>query len=153
MKSFFPVLNKQLKNEELVKVMPTAVKIDDERICFVYKFAYRLSGNRKVAENLTNISITAYYDQARDDDLLLLKVIWQEFMKYYGFLEFREGTGLQKVLLDLPTELRCGVILRDILKYDYSQIAEVLSTTPQEAQKIVAQGRRRIAASRSMQRK
>jgi hypothetical protein len=31
--------------------MQSAVKIDDERICFGYKFAYRLSGNRKVAVN------------------------------------------------------------------------------------------------------
>lgn len=133
--------------------MQSAVKIDDERICFGYKFAYRLSGNRKVAEELTKLSIIAHYDQAQEDNLLLLKGIWQKFMKYYSFIEFQEGTGAQKILLDLPADLRCGVILKDIFKYDYRQIAQVLSITPQEAQKIVAQGRRRIVASRRIQMK
>ncbi|NLT96083.1 MAG: hypothetical protein GXW85_11265 [Clostridia bacterium] len=133
--------------------MQSAVKIDDDRICFVYKFAYRLSGNRKVAEELTKLSIIAHYNQAQEDNLLLLKGIWQEFTKYYSFIEFQGGTGIQKILLDLPAELRCGVILKDIFKYNYRQIAQILSISPQEAQKIVAQGRRRIAASRSMQRK
>jgi len=61
--------------------------------------------------------------------------VWREFIKYYGFIEFNEGIGV-----------RCGVIPRDVFKYDYPQIAHVLSITPQEVQKIVAQGRQRLGA-------
>jgi len=130
--------------------MQSLVNIDNERISFVYKFAYRLCGNQKAAEKLTEVSITAHFNHCQDNSLLLLKSVWQEFRKYYSFIEFQEGTGVQKILLNLPAELRCGVILKDIFKYDYWQIAQVLSITPQEVQKIVAQGRRRIVAFRKM---
>ncbi|KJS85907.1 MAG: hypothetical protein JM58_07635 [Peptococcaceae bacterium BICA1-8] len=127
--------------------MQSAVTKDDERITFAYKFAYRLCGNRKVAEKLTEVSITAHNNHYQDNSLLL-KGIWQEFIKYYSFIEFKEGTGVQKILLNLPAELRCGVILKDVFKYDYPQIANVLSSSPEEVQKIVAQGRQRVGASR-----
>jgi len=130
--------------------MQSAVNIDNEIISFTYKFAYHLCGNRKASEKLTELSIIAHYNQVQGDNLLLLKGVWQEFIKYYSFIEFQEGTGVQKILLNLPAELRCGVILKDIFKYDYPQIAQVLSITPQEVQKIVAQGRRRVVASRKM---
>jgi len=129
--------------------MQSTVNIDNEIISFAYKFAYRLCGNREAAEKLTELSTIAHYNQFQDDNLLL-KTVWQEFIKYYSFLEFQEGTGVQKILLNLPAQLRCGVILKDIFKYDYSQIAHVLSITPQEVQKILAQGRRRVVASRKM---
>ncbi|MFZ5942845.1 MAG: hypothetical protein ACOYVD_01960 [Bacillota bacterium] len=130
--------------------MLSAVNIDNEIISFAYKFAYRLCGNRKAAEKLTELSIIDHYNQVQDDNLLLLKGIWQEFIKYNSFMEPQEETGVQKILLNLPAELRCGVILKDIFQYDYWQIAHVLSITPEEVQKIVAQGRRRIVASRKM---
>lgn len=126
--------------------MQSAVNIDNEIISFAYKFAYRLCGNGKAAEKLTELSVIAYYNKVQDDNLLLLKTVWQEFIKYYSFIEFQEGTGLQKILLNLPAQLRCGVILKDIFKYDYEQIAHVLSINPQEVQKIVAQGRQRVVA-------
>lgn len=128
--------------------MQSAVTIDDQRITIAYKFAYRLCGNRKVAEKLTELSITAHYNHCQDNNLLLLKSVWQEFIKYYIFIEYKEGTGVQKILLNLPAELRCGVILRDVFKYDYPQIADVLSVTSEEVQKIVAQGRQKVGTSR-----
>ncbi|KJS22249.1 MAG: hypothetical protein VR72_06940 [Clostridiaceae bacterium BRH_c20a] len=130
--------------------MKSGLNIDNEIIFFAYKFAYRLCGNRKAAEKLVEFSIEGHYKHCQDNSLLLLKGIWQEFVKYYGFIEFQEGAEVQKILLSLPVQLRCGVILKDIFKYDYEQIAQVLSITPQEVQKIVAQGRRRVVASRKM---
>jgi len=94
--------------------MQSAVNIDNEIISFAYKFAYHLCGNRKVAEKLTELAIIAHYNQVHDDNLLLLIDIWQEFLKYYNFIKFQEGTGVQKILLNLPAQLRCGVIQRYI---------------------------------------
>jgi len=128
--------------------MQSAVNIDEEKISLAYRFAYRLCGNRKVAEKLTELALIARCSKVQDDNLSLLQSIWQEFMNNYSFIEFKEGKGIQKVLLNLPVELRGGVILKDLFKYDYHQVAKILSISPQEAQKIVAQGRRKAAAYR-----
>lgn len=89
--------------------MQSAVNIDEEKISLAYRFAYRLCGNRKVAEKLTELALIARCSKVQDDNLSLLQSIWQEFMNNYSFIEFKEGKGIQKVLLNLPVELRGGL--------------------------------------------
>jgi len=121
--------------------MQLKIKIDEQSLNLIYKFVYHLSANEKIAEKVA-IQIFKKYDNSyKNNSLLLLKNVWQEFSQHYGFLEFLAGSAIQKVLLNLPPRLRCAIILKDIFNYNYSEIAYVLSITHREAQKIVARGR------------
>ncbi|MFZ7101096.1 MAG: hypothetical protein ACOWWO_00360 [Peptococcaceae bacterium] len=113
----------------------------EKKIILAYQFCYRLCANPQIAEKITARVIM---EKCGDDNLSLLRKMWQEFLNYYGFLQFYAENDVQKVLLLLPPELRCGVILRDIFKYNYHDIAVVLAISPKEAQYIVAQGRTKI---------
>jgi len=109
----------------------------------IYNFTYRLSGNIKVAEVLTgNVFLT--HPGNHKDDVFLLKRTWDEFIKYYECVEFKGEEPAQQALLDLPPEMRCAVILRDIMDYSYPQIAAVLDKSEPEIAKLISEGRRRM---------
>lgn len=107
----------------------------------VYNFTYRLSGNAGVAELLTT-KVFSKLPGGCQDELGILKMAWESFLKYYGSVEFRGKDRVQQALLYLPPEQRCALVLRDIQGYNYSQIAIVLNKPDSEVRKLVAAGRR-----------
>lgn len=115
------------------------MNILEKEITVTYKFCYCLCADNNIARKVTEKIFLEKYNK---DDLEKLKFTWQEFRDNYGYLQFSSQQKAQKALLNLPPDLRCGVVLRDVLGYDYSQIASVLSVSLKRAQQIVAQGRR-----------
>lgn len=115
--------------------------MDFSYIRTIYNFTYRLSGNIKVAEALTEKVLLTHPDSHKED-VFLLKRTWEEFIKYYGYVEFKGEEPAQQALLALPPELRCTVVLRDILNYPYPQIADVLGRAEPEIARLISEGRR-----------
>jgi len=139
----------------------------------IYNFIYRMSGNEEVAGDLTKQVLLTGSDQDKylndhyqnppqdfscnketglraDDtlDLLLLKQSWQGLKKYNGsWHSFRERDPVQKLLLSLSPEVRCAVILRDMMSYSYEQIAIVLNKPEREIGRLISLGRQEITAS------
>ncbi len=109
----------------------------------IYNFTYRLSGNTKVAEVLTQ-KVLLLHAGNHKDDIFLLKQAWGNFIKYYGSLEFEGQDPIQQSLLTISPETRCTLILRDILGYSYGQIAVIIDKSESEVTHFISMGRRRI---------
>lgn len=118
--------------------------INEQHLNIIYTFAFRLSGNEKVAEKLTTNVFLEHYTSGDKEILLLLKNLWQDFRESYGFLPLQGEKPAQKILLALPPELRSVVILKDIFGYRYEQIAAVLDIIPQEVSRMLTQGRQEM---------
>lgn len=110
----------------------------------VYNFCYRLSGNTETAGVLTE-NVFLNHPAGQKDKLVLLKQVWNDFLKYYGSLDLKSEDPLQKALLCLSPELRCTVILRDILGCSYEQIAVVLDKSVSETASLISTGRGQFA--------
>ncbi len=110
----------------------------------VYNFTYRLSGDRDVAEILTEKVFLTQPANRRRDDIVLLKQAWEDFLRYYGRFDFDGENMVQQSLLRLSPEIRCAVILRDILGYSYSQIAFVLDESELTVGRLISLARRDI---------
>lgn len=108
----------------------------------LYNFTYRLSGNFKVAEALTEGALLRPEDN--HNYLVLLKQAWEDFNQYYGSLDFQGQEPVQNHLLNLVPEERCAVILRDIMGYSYEQIALVLDKSIPEVNGLIRRGRQQI---------
>jgi DNA-directed RNA polymerase specialized sigma24 family protein len=140
----------------------------------IYNFIYRMSGNEEVAGDLTEHVLLMgsgqdkylndhhqgppqdfyYYNKETGHsadhtlDLLLLKQSWQGLKKYNGsWYSFQEHDPVQKLLLSLSPEVRCAVILRDMMSYSYGQIAMVLNKPEREIGRLISLGRQEITAS------
>lgn len=109
----------------------------------VYNFTYRLSGNTGIAEILTE-KVFLRCPANHKDDVILLKQAWERFLKYYGGLDLTGEDTVQQALLSLPPEIRCAIILRDILGYSYKQVASVLNKSELAAGNLISLGRRKI---------
>lgn len=109
----------------------------------LYNFIYRLSESTKVAEVLTEKVLMMHAGNFKDD-IFLLKQAWSNFVKYYGFLEYKGEKSSRQSLLDIEPEPRCAMILRDILGYPYNQIAFIVDKPESEVAKLIFQGRSRI---------
>lgn len=109
----------------------------------IYNFTYRLSGNTKVAEVLTE-KVFLMYPGNHKDDVFLLKQAWGNFLQYPGCLEFKGEDPIQRSLLALAPELRCTLILRDILGYSYGQIAPIMDKPELEVACLISEGRREM---------
>lgn len=110
----------------------------------VYNFTYRLSGDRDIAEILTEkVFLTQPANRCRDD-VVLLKQAWEDFLRYYGRFDFDGENIAQQALLPLSPEIRCAIILRDILGYSYSQIAFVLDESELAVGRLISLARRDI---------
>lgn len=113
----------------------------------IYNFTYRLSGNAGIAETLTE-KVLLMRPANHNDDVLLLKQAWEDFLKYYGCLDFKgEDQTTQQVLLSLSSEIRCAVILRDILGFSYGQIGTVLNKSASKVAHLISLGRQEITRS------
>jgi len=110
----------------------------------IYNFTYRLSGNAGVAEALTE-KVLLMRPANHNDDVLLLKQVWGDFLKYYGCLDFKGKDQTQQALLSLSSEVRCAVILRDILGLSYGQIGTVLNKSDSKVAHLISLGRQEIA--------
>lgn len=116
-------------------------------LCFgiIYNFTYRLSGNTEVAKILTEKVVLIHLDnQENDNDIVLLKHAWNNFLKNYGCMGFKGEDQIQQALLSLSPEPRCAVILRDVLGYSYGQIAAVLNKSDSEIGSLISLGRQKI---------
>ncbi|MCR6546427.1 sigma factor-like helix-turn-helix DNA-binding protein [Dehalobacterium formicoaceticum] len=124
----------------------------------IYNFAYRLSGNEKTAEILTE---QAYFHDrsAQNDQVILLQLVWQDWLNWQKNLnfdqvkevkevkkvkKFNEINDAQEALLCLPSEWRSAVILRDLLTYSYGEIAFVLHKSEKEVGHLISSGRLRM---------
>ena len=110
----------------------------------IYNFTYRLSGNTRVAEVLTEKVLLMQSANHHNGDVVLLKQAWNEFLKYDGSIDCKGENATQQTLLSLPPEMRCAIILRDVLGYSYRQIAAVLNISDLEVGKFIARGRQEI---------
>ncbi|MEL7563863.1 MAG: sigma factor-like helix-turn-helix DNA-binding protein [Dehalobacterium sp.] len=110
-----------------------------------YNFAYRLSGSTEVAKKLTEKVILMHSNnQEIYSDIILLKQAWKDFLIDYACLGLKGEDQVQQALLLLPPELRCAVILRDVLGYSYGQIAAVLNKSNSEVGNLISMGRQKI---------
>ncbi|MGI6686236.1 MAG: sigma factor-like helix-turn-helix DNA-binding protein [Bacillota bacterium] len=130
-------------------------------IKLIYNFTYRLSGNIETAKDLTEQALLmsnnnyTFCNSNHDRDLILLKQAWTYFMNddrnlnynYDGYFNFQENSPVQQLLLSLPPEVRCAVILRDIFGYTYRQISAVLSKLEIEIRYLISMGRQEISKS------
>jgi hypothetical protein len=123
---------------------PQSESLHKLHIKTIYNFCYRLSGNIETAGVLTE-NVLLNYPAGQKDRLVLLKQVWSDFLKYYGSLDLESEDPLQKALLCLSPELRCTVILRDILGCSYEQIAAVLDKSVPETARLIATGRGQFA--------
>lgn len=104
----------------------------------IYNFTYRLSGNTRIAEIITEKVLLKHANN--HDDVFLLKQAWEYFLEYYGCLEFKGEEPIQQALLALQPELRCSVILRNIFDYSYPQISAILNITEIETSQLISEG-------------
>ncbi|MDD3851671.1 MAG: sigma factor-like helix-turn-helix DNA-binding protein [Firmicutes bacterium] len=111
----------------------------------VYNFSYRLSGNAEVAGVLTEKTFLNH--RPKQDKLHLLKLAWEIFSKCYGCIDSKGEDPLQQALLSLPPELRCAVILRDIMGCSYHQIAVILGKSDFETAGLISKARAGLAKS------
>lgn len=121
----------------------------------VYNFIFRLSGNTKIAEVLTQQVILTNHQKNRGLklDLSLLKQAWEGFRRYYGSLEFRGDDPVSQAILSLTPEKRCAVVLRDILGYSYGEIASVMDESAAQTARLISRGRRELAEARRILRR
>lgn len=108
----------------------------------IYNFTYRLSGNPKVAELLTEKILLIPMDN--QNHIFLMKQVWKDFYQYYGHIDFQGQEPIQNCLLTLVPEERCAVILRDIMDCSYEQIALILDKTIPEINGLITRGRQQI---------
>jgi hypothetical protein len=114
--------------------------LDNTCLKTVYTFTYRLSGNQKIAEKLTEKVLLK--KPRHHDAVILLKLAWEKFFQYYGSVEFQGKCQTEQALLALSPESRSAVILRDMLGYSYRQIATILDKSETEAGRLIAEGRK-----------
>lgn len=119
------------------------IVFDGIKIKTLYNFAFRLSGNLKIAEILTEKVLLGGFKDG-NDDAELLKEAWEEFRQYYGHINFQSQDPIQQALLSLAPELRCVLILRDVLGYSYGKIADILNADESEAAYLIKLGRQEI---------
>jgi len=111
----------------------------------IYNFAYRLSGSIEVAKKLTEKVVLMHSNkQENHNEIIFLKQAWKDFLIDYACLGSKGEDQVQQALLLLPPELRCAVILRDVLGYSYEQIAVVLSKSNAEVGSLISMGRQKI---------
>ena len=108
----------------------------------LYNFTYRLSGNSKVAEVLTEKALLIPEDNYNCP--LLVTRAWEYFCQYYSSLDLQGQEPVQNYLLNLVPEERCAIILRDIMGYSYEQIALVLDKSLPEVNSLISSGRKQI---------
>jgi hypothetical protein len=118
--------------------------IDPSYIKPVYNFTYRMSGSKKVAELLTEKAFVTHPVDRRNE-IFFIKKAWKDFLKYYGCIDFIAEGPIQEVLVSLPPETRCAVILRDIMGYPYEQIVEILDISHSDVAGLISTGRQHIA--------
>jgi hypothetical protein len=123
---------------------PQPKALHKSHIKTVYNFCYRMSGNTEAAGVLME-SVLLNHPAGQRDKLVLLKHAWNDFLKYYGSLDLKSEDALQEALLCLSPELRCTIILRDILGCPYEQIAVVLDKSVPETARLISTGREQIA--------
>ncbi|ATW25383.1 sigma factor-like helix-turn-helix DNA-binding protein [Candidatus Formimonas warabiya] len=120
--------------------------LDSLCIRTIYNFSYRLSGDRKVAEGVTE-EVLLMHLAHQEDDVFLLKHAWEDFLKYDGCLESTGEDRVQQALLALDPELRCAVILRDVLGCSYQEISLILDKSETEVAHLISKGRRGLGKS------
>jgi hypothetical protein len=118
--------------------------IDPSYIKPVYNFSYRMSGSRKVAEVLTEKAFVTHHGERRNE-IFFIKKAWKDFQRYYGCIDFVAEGPIQEVLVSMPPETRCAVILRDIMGYPYEQIVEILDISHSDAAELISTARQHIA--------
>lgn len=111
----------------------------------VYNFSYRLSGNEDTAGVLTEKVFLNH--RSEQDKLHLLKLTWQTFSKYCGCPDPKGNDPFQQALLTLPPDIRCAVILRDIMGCSYHQISVVLDKSDFETADLISKARAELARS------
>lgn len=111
----------------------------------VYNFSYRLSGNEDTAGVLTEKVFLNH--RSEQDKLHLLKLAWQTFSEYCGRSDLKGEDPFQQALLTLPPDLRCAVILRDIMGCSYHQIAVVLDKSDFETAGLISKARAQLGKS------
>ncbi|HZX45965.1 MAG TPA: sigma factor-like helix-turn-helix DNA-binding protein [Clostridia bacterium] len=111
----------------------------------VYNFSYRLSGDSETAGVLTEKVFLS--DRSNQGKLHLLKLAWEAFLKHHGCTDPKGEDPLQQALLTLPPDLRCTVILRDIMGCSYHQIAVILDKSDFETAGMISEARSRLARS------
>lgn len=109
----------------------------------IYNFTYRLSGNREIAEILTEKVLLGHPHDC-NNDVALLQRAWMEFVKYNWCPDNRGEEPIQQALLCLAPEPRCAIILHDILGYSYKEIAVVLNTQESGVARYIFTGRQEI---------
>ncbi|MDD4753596.1 MAG: hypothetical protein PHT78_10190 [Desulfitobacteriaceae bacterium] len=67
-----------------------------------------------------------------------------EFLQYNWSLDYKGEESVQQSLLSLANELRCAVIIHDILGYFYKEIAVVLDTQESGVARFISIGRQEI---------
>lgn len=117
--------------------------LDPACLSKIYNFAYRLSGNEKIAKNLTEQALF-HYRTEQNNQVILLRQVWQKFLNFDQDRKFDEINNVQQALLSLPLECRSAVILRDILAYSYRDIALVLEISEREVSQLISAGRWRM---------
>jgi len=58
-----------------------------------------------------------------------------------------DRTDIDRAMADLPAEFRAAVVLRDLCRLDYAEIAEVLAIPPGTVRSRIARGRAALAAA------
>jgi hypothetical protein len=111
----------------------------------VYNFSYRLSGNEDTAGVLTEKVFLNH--RSEQDKLHLLKLAWQTFSEYCGRADQKGKDPFQQALLTLPPDLRCAVILRDIMGCSYHQISVILDKSDFETAGLISKARAGLARS------
>ena len=113
-------------------------------VLLIYNFTYRLSGNRDIAETLSEKVLLMQSANHHHNDVILLKQAWEEFLMYYGRFDFKGEDVVQQAVLSLPPEPRCAIILRDIFSYSYGQIASVLNKSEITVGNLISLARQEI---------
>jgi hypothetical protein len=109
----------------------------------LYNFTYRLSGNIEVAKSLTEKAFLSCVNKS-SDEVTLLKWAWEKFLLTSNKALYPKQDGEENILSLLEPELRCAVILRDIIGYSYEQIGKVLNKSKQEVAVVISLGRQEI---------
>jgi hypothetical protein len=109
----------------------------------IYNFSYRLSGNEDTAGALTEKVFQNH--RSEQDKLHLLKLAWETFLKHHGCIDLKGEDLFQQALISLPPDLRCAVILRDIMGCSYRQIAVILGKSEPETAVLISRARIRLA--------
>ena len=109
----------------------------------LYNFTYRLSGDMEIAKSLTEKALLSCLDEP-SDEVALLKWAWEKFLLTGNKALYPKQDGKENILSSLAPELRCAVILRDIIGYSYEQIGKVINKSKQEVATVISLGRQEI---------